>query len=141
MTTNDRKETLLKLLLAVATRMAELKKGIMDSTECDNLSVAGLQYVEVIADRQSMTMAELSQHMGVSKPSITSMVAKLVDAGLVQKEQSWDDRRVYNVCLTDKGERIIAQHRATFEAFAEHAAEKLSADELDALLLLLAKIT
>lgn len=135
-----RKDALLRSLLAIANRMGELKKNSMDSAELNTLTVAGLHYIETIADRQSVTMAELAQAMGVSKPSTTNMVNKLIEAGLVHKVQSSEDRRVFNVRLSDKGKRVMDQHRAAFEAFVDHAAEKLSDGELASLIALLSKI-
>lgn len=136
----DRKEALLQMNLAVANRIMELKKTTMGGKEFDNVSVAWLQYIEAIAKKGTTTMAQLSEDMGLSKPSITNMIAKLTNAGLVEKKRSSGDHRVYNVTLTDNGKRLVNQHQAAFAAFGDQVAEKLSESEIDTLVSLLSKI-
>ena len=57
-------------------------------------------------------MGELAEDLGVKVPTMTRMVDRLVERGLVAREAFEDDRRVVQVAPTAEGERIAAEARA-----------------------------
>jgi DNA-binding MarR family transcriptional regulator len=86
-----------------------------------------------------MTLGELSQRMMVSNGNVTGLVDRLVDQGLLSRRPSPRDRRAQLVSLTTKGRRFFrAMARANGDWIADMLAD-LSSDEIETLLLLLAK--
>jgi DNA-binding MarR family transcriptional regulator len=86
-----------------------------------------------------MTLGELSQRMMVSNGNVTGLVDRLVDQGLLSRRPSPRDRRAQLVSLTAEGRRFFrAMARANGDWIADMLAD-LSSDEIETLLLLLAK--
>lgn len=55
------------------------------------------------------TMSELSKNALVKMPSMTEMVDRLESDGILKRIRNTEDRRVVNVCLTDRGKKIHAK--------------------------------
>ena len=64
------------------------------------------------------TVTELAERLRLAQSSVTELVARAEQAGLVRRERSSDDGRVVYLRLTDDGERRFA------EAFESLAAER-----------------
>ena len=62
------------------------------------------------------TMGRLAERHGVTMPTMTKIVAGLVDKGLVQRETDPRDRRVVRLRLTDSGDELFMSLRARMEA-------------------------
>jgi DNA-binding MarR family transcriptional regulator len=64
------------------------------------------------------TVTELSERLQLAQHTVTELVARAEQAGLIEREQSRADRRVSHLCLTAEGEeRLVA-------AFRGHRAER-----------------
>ena len=86
-----------------------------------------------------MTLGELSQRMMVSNGNVTGLVDRLVEQGLLSRRPSPRDRRAQLVSLTAEGRRFFrAMARANGDWIADMLAD-VSSDEIETLLLLLAK--
>lgn len=86
-----------------------------------------------------MTLGELSQRLMVSNGNVTGLVDRLVEQGLLSRRPSPKDRRAQLVSLTAEGRRFFrAMARANGDWIADMLAD-LSSDEIETLLLLLAK--
>jgi DNA-binding MarR family transcriptional regulator len=73
--------------------------------------------------RSGLTLGELSQRLMVSNGNMTGLVERLVEGGLVAREQSQEDRRKHVIRLTDEGER---QFTAMAAAHGDWVAEMLA---------------
>jgi len=88
---------------------------------------------------KGMTLGELSRRMMVSNGNVTGLVDRMVEQGLVSRRPSPKDRRAQLVTLTAQGRRFFAMMaRANGDWIGEMFAD-LSADDIEALLRLLAK--
>jgi DNA-binding MarR family transcriptional regulator len=58
-----------------------------------------------------LTLGELAAIEQVAPPTVTKVVGKLEDQGLVARTVDADDRRVYRVALSDGGVRWLAADR------------------------------
>ena len=87
----------------------------------------------VLFHRQQVTMKDIAETIHRTKPTVTVLVAKLVDLGLVKKAQSTDDARVSYVELTDKGREFkeifgiisLELTEKLFQGFSEEEQGKL----------------
>lgn len=82
----------------------------------------------------------LAEEAGVSKGTLTGLIATLTKRGLVTRQRHPDDRRLAIIALTDKGQTTIEQAYPRFNAEETAAASSLSVREQDALAASLRKI-
>jgi DNA-binding MarR family transcriptional regulator len=83
------------------------------------------------AERQgSLTMRDLCQAEQVQPPTMTRIVAALVEAGLVEREADPIDGRVARVTVTPEGRRLLERSRQRKEAYLAKALGSLEQDEL-----------
>jgi DNA-binding MarR family transcriptional regulator len=75
-------------------------------------------------------LTELATAEGVSQPSMSSLVARLVDQGLVHRGSDPQDARVVLLSLTPDGEALVAQRRADRTARLDRALSDLSPDDV-----------
>lgn len=73
------------------------------------------------------TQAGLAHRLGCEPPSITGMVRKLEEAGLVQRDPEVRDRRVRNVSLTDRGRELMPTLWRAWRALADQSTAQLPA--------------
>lgn len=85
-------------------------------------------------DRQGpLTMSELCAVEQVQPPSMTRIVAALVDVGLVSRESDPSDGRVAWVTVTPLGRKLLDRSRGRKEAYLAKALRDLDAHELETL--------
>jgi DNA-binding MarR family transcriptional regulator len=62
----------------------------------------------VLRDLGQATIKELAEHLHVSSPSVSTMVERLVEMGMLQRTQQQQDRRAVEVRITESGEHAMA---------------------------------
>ena len=83
------------------------------------------------AERQgSLTMRDLCHAEQVQPPTMTRIVAALVEAGLVVREQDPADGRVAWVTVTTEGRRLLERSRRRKEAYLAKSLRSLEPEEL-----------
>ena len=86
------------------------------------------------AERQgSLTMRDLCHAEQVQPPTMTRIVAALVEAGLVVREPDPIDGRVAWVRVTPEGRRLLQRSRRRKEAYLAKALRSLDPEELETL--------
>ena len=78
----------------------------------------------------SLTMRDLCHAEQVQPPTMTRIVAALVEAGLVVREQDTADGRVAWVTVTTEGRRLLEQSRRRKEAYLAKSLRSLEPEEL-----------
>lgn len=86
-----------------------------------------------IAREGPMTLGEVAAIEQVAPPTVTKVVGKLEDAGLVVRELDVTDRRVWRVSLSDVGRRRLETDRKRRRAWLTGRVEGLDPSELDRL--------
>jgi DNA-binding MarR family transcriptional regulator len=81
--------------------------------------------------------AELARRTGVSGPAVSQLLAGLVDAGLVEREASSEDRRRQTLTLSKSGQRTLTAAQALLRERLAELLEDLPRPEVDALARLL----
>jgi DNA-binding MarR family transcriptional regulator len=71
------------------------------------LTSSQIKVLATFNERESYTMTELSQILSVTLPTMTAMIDRLIQSGLVNRERDERDRRVVLVSLTGEGKKII----------------------------------
>jgi len=78
------------------------------------LSLPQFRTLVRVRRQPTINLSVLAEHLGVSLPSASRMVAGLVDKGLLQRKGRSGDRRQMSLALTARGEAVLgAARRAT----------------------------
>ena len=85
-------------------------------------------------------MSALAEHAQTSQASLTGIVDRLEDRGLVARLRSCEDRRVVDVSITESGTAELDRTRAIFTERLESALAPLDAEERTAFLRALRKL-
>ncbi len=104
-----RREVLLEWLqryelanFVVERRMSSMLRDLMPQ----ELTVDQFKMLRYLRNTGSCTSTELAETFCVAKSSITAIVSKLSDKGLIQRLPERSDRRVINLELTEEGARM-----------------------------------
>jgi DNA-binding MarR family transcriptional regulator len=98
-----------------------------------DLSTAQLKVLYRIAHTQPVTVGKLARWLGVSGPTASHLVDRLVQAGLAERAEDPHDRRRTLVRLTEAGEHLHQRLRDGNRAALNELLTRLSLDELSAL--------
>ncbi|MBW1897993.1 MAG: MarR family transcriptional regulator [Deltaproteobacteria bacterium] len=100
-------------------RAAQLET-IGERQDFESLTVAQLHAILMIHMRSQVSVNELSNLLGVSPPSASVMVDRLVEKGILRRRHSKKDRRKVEIRISSKAvEHIQGVEEAILESFAE----------------------
>ena len=80
-------------------------------------------------ETDGLTVGTISQKRGVDAPTITGIVRRLEQSGLVERRHSLEDRRVVRVYLTPEGQDIVASLIHVAKDFQEVMTHGFSEEE------------
>lgn len=80
------------------------------------LTVPQLLVMQAIEKEGTPSTSTLARHIVVSQATVTRIIDRLERAGLVRREKSSSDKRVVNVCLTDRGREKLGSAPEPFQA-------------------------
>jgi MarR family transcriptional regulator, 2-MHQ and catechol-resistance regulon repressor len=134
-----------ELALAVASniwRTAQMFKLKMerDILRAHDLTFASFSTLFIVWIWGPIETREIARSQAVTKATITSMVSKLEQQGLVKRRDSKVDKRLVTVELTGKGKRLIEWVFPKFNQGEVEIASSLSEEEQDTLAHLLRKV-
>ena len=127
----DRAE-LTKEIIELQRRLnRDMRRYTLDAWMELNLTIPQLKSLFFIANWGSTNFTKLASALEVTPSNVTGIVDRLVEQGLVSRQENPEDRRMLMLRVTDKGEAIIANLR---ERRASHISEilaQLSLEELN----------
>lgn len=125
MTTPDDRDLLADALAQAAfATMAAL--GRIGAEE--DLSLTQLRVLGILRDRR-LRMTELADHLGLEKSSLSGLVDRAQQRGLVERAPAADDRRAVEVFLSASGRRLAERLTARFADALEPLTAGLDAGE------------
>ncbi len=125
MTTPDDRDLLADALAQAAfATMAAL--GRIGAEE--DLSLTQLRVLGILRDR-CLRMTELADHLGLEKSSLSGLVDRAQQRGLVERAPAADDRRAVEVFLSASGRRLAERLTARFADALEPLTAGLDAGE------------
>lgn len=92
-----------------------------------------LRVLLVICASSSLTTQHLAEQIGVGAATMTGLVDRLIERGLVVRVEVPHDRRVRLVEATDAGQRLVRGVTSFGHGHLARIVERLSRDELAAL--------
>jgi DNA-binding MarR family transcriptional regulator len=84
-----------------------------------------------------LTVSDLAEWMNVKLPTMSPIIERLEELGLVRKEKAAKDRRVVVVSLTDEGQKVILRMEANWRRLLESRLRVLSEEDQERLISLL----
>lgn len=104
-------ESFINLLPRLFKRMHEKARITGDHRPAVEYTTAQINALNAIASKSEWRMSDLSERLRVSAGSLTTMVNRLIEAGLVTRTRSDLDRRVVTVRVTEKGQELLDASR------------------------------
>jgi DNA-binding MarR family transcriptional regulator len=136
-TTPELATMLRPLLLRVSRNMRSQR---VDSS----ITLAELAALHTVSKDGPLTTRDLAAREGVRPPSITKVIAKLEDLGLLVREPHATDKRQWLLAATESGRALVEAENQSRAAWLSQRLSNLTPDERMLLLLIvpiLAKIT
>ena len=129
-----------EIIAKLSAYMARMEEEAKEQYSFKELTLTQMHYLEMISELQNPNLTELAVAMKLTKPTITVLVDKLIEKELVYKVQSDADRRSTHLHLTERGKLINQMHEYAHRRIAEQIEQKIDAEEMAQLILLLEKI-
>lgn len=79
--------------------------------------------------RQNCGISDLSERFDITNAAASQLVDKLVQSGLIQREEDPNDRRAKLLNLTEKGKKLIQQGIEERYRWVDQVAAKLTPEE------------
>jgi DNA-binding MarR family transcriptional regulator len=128
-------------IVEVITRaFAQLQARVVREGEFAELSLRQISCLDLIQRLEEPTPSNLARELGITKPSVSALVARLLATGFIRKERSHADGRSFHLHLTDKGSEMMHAHQRVHEELAQHLLAGLDERQQEQLVALLAKV-
>lgn len=110
--------------LRISTRAVEKEIGI---------SGAQLFVLQQLLEAPARSVNDLAERTSTHQSSVSTVVSRLVDRGLVRREPSVDDGRRMEISITDRGRRLVESAPLTAQMRMQRAMRRLDPGQLTAL--------
>jgi DNA-binding MarR family transcriptional regulator len=125
------------LLARVTQRVARQMEATLAGS---GLSLEQWRVLDLLADAQGHSMSEIAEHAMVPAPTLTKIVDRLVDNGLVHRRVDERDRRRVLVFATDGGAELHTQVAPQIKQAEDDAVAELTPDHAAQLVQLLTRL-
>ncbi|MGF6541513.1 DNA-binding MarR family transcriptional regulator [Paraburkholderia youngii] len=104
------------------------------------ISSAQAKVIICLAGRQFMTQVQLARRLNYDMGSLSRLIPRLIDAGIVMRSRHPDDCRCWCVQLTGSGVAMVAKITAFLGATDQKLISLLTEDEADIFMALLKRL-
>jgi MarR family transcriptional regulator, organic hydroperoxide resistance regulator len=98
-------------------------------------------FLRVLWTQDGLSQRELSARVGMMEPTTVIALRSMEKAGLIRRSRSTDDKRVTNVWLSAKAQRMRGEMLALARGINEEACQGVSREEFDAFRRAIARMT
>ena len=137
---SERGEDVGVILDALRSIVRELRLASREAEQRVGVHGAQLHALRQLADSPTMSLTELADRTHTDISSVSVVVSRLVESGLVARKSADDDRRRLSLALTARGKALIRRAPETGTARILAAAGHLSDREVHALATGLSKL-
>ncbi len=138
----------------VAIRLMEQMRLVWHSIYLigeSSLSEAGLSYAQYrllvtlfyadeLDGRSELNPSEISEMQGTSRNTISGLIRNLEKDDLIERHLDEQDRRKFNICLTEKGRALVIEHNRRHTQMIGGIFDAFSKEEQDTFDRLLVKL-
>lgn len=93
------------------------------------LSMTQVAVLFKIHHHGAVNVTEIGEHLGVSSPAASQLLERLVQMGLVAREEDPTDRRLKRIALTEQGEAAFREGLRAREKWLDELVDRLSPAE------------
>lgn len=135
----EEKCTNLPFLLLMQTSKA-IQERIRDEMAKNHLSITDFSVLEVLYHKGKQTIQQIGNSILISSGSMTYVIDKLEQKGLLNRNDCLEDRRVIHVTLTDAGIDLMNKIMPEYRKLVDDLFDSLQSDEAETLVYLLKKV-
>ena len=126
------------MLMKITKAIQERVKREMSTHE---LNISEFSVLEVLYLHGKQTIQQIGNHILISSGSMTYVIDKLEQKGLLNRIACPDDRRVIHVLLTEDGTRLMQEIMPTHRDLVNHMFGDLTDNESVTMVKLLKKVS
>jgi DNA-binding MarR family transcriptional regulator len=126
----DERSRLLEHILSQEARVYNIAKAWPQEWFSSSLTMPQLKILFLLYGGGAASMGELATPLGVKLSTVTGIVDRLVEQGLVERGEDPRDRRVVLGSLTDKGQRLVGGLYQSLQLQLSKVLEKLTLEDL-----------
>ena len=108
-----------------------MRAGDLGDIAVGELTVAQLRVLFRLRNHGPITSGQLAGGLGVTLPTVTSVIDRLVRQGLVERRDDPNDRRRVIVAVTSGGQALVERIQQGRRARLAQAVEALAIEDLD----------
>lgn len=105
-------------------------KEVYDEMNFTEVTGRQFRYLREIFKNGKMSPSALAKAFDLSKPTITELITKFLDAELIEKQLCQDDKRKYFIYLTKRGELLARSNELESKKAVSKMFDKLSESEI-----------
>ncbi|WP_083502499.1 MarR family winged helix-turn-helix transcriptional regulator [Sphaerimonospora mesophila] len=117
------------LAAALRVSLARLTRRLRKQAAHHSLTPTQFATLAAVGRHGAITPGELAEHEKVQPPSMTRVIAKLEERGLLERTPHPTDRRQVTVSLTDQGAVLLKEERRAKEAWLAQRIRELTPEE------------
>ena len=124
-------EQLNDLIVDAYRSILKVEETILKRTDSIDLSINEMHMLEAVGKGKNKpkTISEIAEDLGITLPSVTVAINKLVKKGYVEKLRGEEDARIVYVTLTKQGTKIDSVHRYFHESMVRSIISGMSEQE------------
>jgi MarR family transcriptional regulator, 2-MHQ and catechol-resistance regulon repressor len=135
----ERKCTNLPFLILMQTSKV-IQDRIKEEMAKNNLGITEFSVLEALYKKGKQTIQQIGNCILISSGSMTYVIDKLEQKGLLSRNACPDDRRVIHVTLTDDGNELMKEIMPKHNELVDDMFDSLNADEAETLVQILEKV-
>lgn len=82
-----------------------------------DITITQYFYLQAVQRHHNITLTELATVVGVSKPSATAVITRLISDGFIVRTQSPVDQRKFHLSLSKKGREVFVHKQRAYREF------------------------
>lgn len=124
-------EQLNDLIVDAYRSILRVEETILKRSDSIDLSINEMHMLEAVGKGKNKpkTIYEIAEDLGITLPSVTVAINKLVKKGYVEKLRGEEDGRIVYVTLTKQGKKIDSVHRYFHESMVRSIISGMSEQE------------
>jgi MarR family transcriptional regulator, organic hydroperoxide resistance regulator len=119
---------------------SESRRLAREACQRVGITATQLNVLKLLEEIGELSLSELSRRLAAQNSSVTGIVDRMVQGGLVTREQSPEDRRVWRIRMTPKGEGIARETKVLPWDLLRQALASLDRREKEQLTQILQKV-
>jgi DNA-binding MarR family transcriptional regulator len=117
------------LASALRVSLARLTRRLRKQAAAQALTATEAATLSAVERHTAMTPSELAEHEKVQPPSMTRVIAKLEERGLLTRSPHPTDRRQVTISVTPEGAALLKEERRAKEAWLAQRLKELTPEE------------